>query len=335
MPVDLSTPREHLMELVRGLWRFGAMKAFIELGCADHLRDGPLTVPELADRCGARRDLLARVLRALEPAGLIQTVTPGAYRLTEVGRLLNTDRPDTLHSAVLANGNQMFAEAILDMAGTVQTGRSRVLERHGGVYGYFRDNPQARHIFQEFMQARAYPLTRALAEDYDFSRIHKFVDVGGGQGHFIAAVLAAHPHVSGVLLDLEQVLPEAQEMLPFGDRCEMVAGDYFTTMPAGGDAYLLSNILHNLDDADALRVLRNIRTAMADDAVVLVAEFMVPEDDSRHPGKDLDVCMLGLFGAGHERTQAEYAALLEKAGFRPGQLLPLDDSVELLEASAT
>lgn len=324
-------PREPLMEIIRGFWRFSALTAIVELRCADHLRDGPLTAEELAARCGARAPLLARVLRAVAAAGIVEIIAPDKYALTEAGLLLTAERPDSLRTGVLFNAEPELARVMLDLAGTIRTGQSSIT--YGSFYEYLHRTPETGQVFNDYMHAKAHPLIAAVAERYDFSRIKTLVDVGGGQGHYLAAILSAHPHISGVLYDREHILPDARRALrPFSDRCDMVAGDFFTSVPKRADAYLLSSILHNWDDSDALRILHNIRASMTDNGVMLVVETVIPDDNNPHLGKDLDIRMLGLFVAGQERTRSEYSTLLEQAGLRLGRLIELPDSVSLLEA---
>lgn len=333
-PPDGSTAP--VWEIIRGLWRFTALHAMVELGCADELRDGPLPAGELARRCGADSAALERVLRTLAGTGLLASPAPGVYALTAAGATLRSDAPASMRPAVLCNGEEGSWYAMGALASTVRSGRSAFMERYGSLYEYLADRPVLGRLFDEFMRLRSLPLATGVAEVYDFSRIGTVVDVGGGQGTFLTAILRAHPHVRAVLYELPQVLPGAREQLTaagVADRCELVAGDFFESVPAGADAYLLANIVHNWDDENALRIVKNVRAALPDHGRVLLVDMVLPDDDRAHLGKDLDMRMLALFGGGRERTESEYHDLLARADLRGRQVAELSAlQLSLIEA---
>jgi ubiquinone/menaquinone biosynthesis C-methylase UbiE len=319
--------------LARGVWRFAALNAFIRLGCPSELADGPLSARELAWRCGAHEPSLARVLRSVATEGLIRTVTPGTYELTEAGAVLCT--ADSPRYVVPFCAEEACWHALAALPETVRTGRSPMVERFGSLYGYLAGDLDAARVFSDFMVARSRSLAARLARQYHFSGIRTLVDVGGGNGAFLAAILGAHEHLRGILLDLENVLPGARDFLAdqgLSGRCEFIAGDFFEAVPPGVDAYLVANILHNWQDRDAYRILRAVRTAMPERGRALLVDAMLPDDDSPHFGKDMDVRMLSLFGQGRERGQAEYFSLLKEAGFRVDRVTELLFGISLIEA---
>jgi cyclopropane fatty-acyl-phospholipid synthase-like methyltransferase len=184
---------------------------------------------------------------------------------------------------------------------------------------------------------RTLPISQGVAERYDLSGVKTLVDVGAGRGHTLAAVLRANPELRGVLFDRPPVVAHAKESFEewgLSDRTDFIAGDFFQSVPAGHDAYLLGSVIHNWDDADAERILRNVREAMDDSGRVLLTELIIPEDDSPHIGKELDMRMLGLFGQGRERTRSEYSTLLEKAGLQLTGTIDLPEYGNLIEAKA-
>lgn len=323
-------------EIIRGLWRFTALHAMTELGCADELRDGPLSTAELARRCGADPAALERVLRTLAGAGLLVSPAPGRYALTPAGATLRRDAPASTRPAVLCNGEAGSWYAMGALTDTVRTGRSAFMARYGSLYEYLSARPALGRLFDEFMRARSLPLAAGVAEGYDFSRVGTVVDVGGGQGTFLAAILRAHPHVRAVLYELPHVLPGARDRLAaagVADRCELVAGDFFAAVPAGADVYLLANIIHNWDDERALRILENVRAALPEHGRVLFVDMVLPDDDRAHMGKDLDMRMLALFGPGRERTESEYLGLLARVGLHGRRLAELSAlQLSLIEA---
>jgi hypothetical protein len=325
---------EIVLGAIRGVWRFAALHAMATLGCADELRAGPLTAAELAERCGAHAPSLARVLRAVATMGLVETVGPETYALTEAGTAL-CDPGSLLRLAIPFCAEEACWYALGALPETVRTGRSAFAERHGSLYEYLAGKPESSRLFDDFMVARSRPLAAGVARHHDFSDVKTVVDVGGGNGTFLAAILRAHPHLHGILLDLDHVLPGARELLEaegVGGRCQLVAGDYFKELPRGADVYVLASVIHNWDDEDALRLLRVVRDAVPDDGRVLVVDAVLPDDDRSHYGKDLDIRILSLFGGGKERTKAEFSGLLTDAGLAVGRVTELGMGLSLVEA---
>ncbi|WP_449062415.1 methyltransferase [Planomonospora algeriensis] len=331
----MDDPQAPVWDVIGGVSRFAALATMAELGCADQLKEGPLSTGELAARCGADPSALGRVLRQLASMGFVSATAPGVYELTASGAVLRGDVPDSLRAAVRMIGEEGFWYGLGALPRTVRTGGSAFAERHGPLYGYLKENPAAGRLFDEYMVARAWPFAEAVASRYDFSGVRALVDVAGGKGHILAAVLKAHSNVRGVLFDQEAVVPGSREFFTeagLEDRCECVAGDFFVSVPSGADAYLLGSVIHNWSDEDAVRILRNVRSAMADDGRVLLVELVVPDDDRPHISKDVDMRMLALFGEGVERSTSEYAELLGKAALRFERQIELPGGASVIEA---
>ncbi len=329
--IDSTDP---IWDAIIGVTRLGAMATMAELGCADHLADGPMSVTELATACGAHAPSLGRVMRELAGIGIVRTVGPGVYELTESGQALREGVPGSMRAALRVMMEPGYWYAMGTLPEAVRHGRSPFIERFGTYYDYLAERPEAGRNFNDYMGVRAASIEPALAAAYDFSGCGTLVDVAGGRGHLLAAVLDANPRLRGVLFDREGVVAHAREALGtrgFGDRCEFVGGDFFEAVPEGADAYLLASIIHNWDDDDALRILGNVRDAMADDGRVLLLEMVLPDDDSPHIGKEIDLRMLTLLG-GKERTRSEYATLLGKSGLSLSRVLPLPAGASLIEA---
>lgn len=323
-----------VLGLVSGVWRFSALHAMIELGCADQLRDGPLTTAELAARCGAHEPSLARVLRTVASTGLIATVAPRTYALTDAGTVLVDS--DWARLFVRFGGEPACWYAQGALAQTVRTGRSAFEARFGPLYDYLAAQPETGRTFGEFMTSRSRPLAARVAQLHDFSEAVTVVDVGGGNGTFLAAILRAHPRLRGVLLERTRSLPAAREFLDaqgLAGRYQLIDGDFFVAVPAGADVYLLANVLHNWADEDALRILLNIRSAIKAGGRLLLVDGLIPDDDRPHFAKDLDARMLSIFGAGGERGESEYFGLLDAAGFRAVRSGELPFELSLIEAA--
>jgi len=305
-----------VMDITQAWWRLGALRALVDTGGFDELNNGPLDVDELARRTGTSAELLRRVLRSVATLGLIRTTSPGSYELTDVGRALLT-------SPALA-GLRFHADseiwgAIGELPAALRAGTPPFVARHGSAYDYMVTRPATAAAFYELMHREFGPVAEALAGAIDFTAMGTVADIGGGEGSFLSAILRAHPGTHGILADLPLALPKAREQLDasgVGDRCEVVACDFFTDpVPAGAGGYLLAHVIHNFDDERAAAVLRAVRTAMPAAGRLLLVEVVLPDDDAPHWAKDLDIRMM-TFQPGGERTEPEYAALFAKSGFR-------------------
>ncbi|MFG1707645.1 methyltransferase [Nonomuraea sp. M3C6] len=306
-----------------------------ELGLADHLAHGALDTGELARRCGAHAPSLRRVLRELAGMDVVRPAGADAYDLTEKGTALRSDVPDSVRSSIRMLGEEGFWYAIGMLPTTVRDGSSAFVKRYGHLYDHLAKNPRSGRLFDEYMTARAIPFTEGLAKRYDFPATATMVDVAGGKGHILATVLHANPHMRGILFDLEHVVDGARQTLAaegLAGRSEVVSGDFFAEVPAGGDVYLLASVLHNWDDEDALKILRNVRRAMDPGGRVLVLEVALPDDEEPHLGKDLDMRMLAIFNGGTERSRDEYADLLGQADLTLTEVVELGAGASLIEA---
>lgn len=313
-----------LGDMHRAVLRYGAIMALVAIGVPEQLRDGPLDVADLASRCGAHAPTLGRLLRTTASTGLMRTVAPGTYGLTEEGRAL-LDGAELRRLRWTAGAEQW--NAIGELTETARTGKAPFTERHGSVYDYLATRPAESAVFDALMvglfgdtAARV-----AAADVFPGTGTGMVVDVGGGRGTFLAAILRARPGLRGVLLELQRPVDEARVYLAeqgVVERAEVVVGDFFAAVPPGADVYLLSHILHNWSDEESEQILRVVRGAMAEGSRLLVSEIVLPGDDRPHFGKELDIRMLAMF-EGKERTEAEFAALLARAGFRLDQVVDL------------
>jgi O-methyltransferase domain len=334
MPDGAAAGEAILREVQRSCWQWAALKGIVSVGVPELLADGPLPVAELADRCGADAPTLARLLRSVAGLGLVRSVSPGTYELTEAGGALLGSRE--LH-AIEHDLDPEISRALSDIVETVRTGQSPFTQRHGSLYDYLAAHPDApgAGAFDKLMTANHGQLATELARADQFDGLRTLVDVGGGVGTFLAEILRAHPDLRGTLVELDRAVPAAKEYLTargVGGQAEVVGGDFFEAVPAGADAYLLAHILHNWDDARAIAILRVVRAAMPSNARLLIVEVLLPDDDSSHFGKDLDVVLLTVH-FGQERSKSEYDALLTAAGFTPGPLAHLAYGTFLLTAT--
>ncbi len=332
-PSDTSVATSRrLAELIGGYQASAAIGAFARLGIADALAREPATSSELAASLGADEGILARLLEATLGIGLFTLAGDGCYRLTALGALLRTDVPGSLRRYAIVSTDEWRWYAYAHIIDTLRTGEPGFVAAHGcRFWDYLASHPDAAASFEETMARVGAARDEAILASVDFSGFRCVVDVGGGRGNLVSAVLAAHPHLHGVLFDLPSVVEGAsQELRQVGlaERCEVVPGDFRQAVPPGGDAYLLAWILHDWDDLTARRILARCRAAMEPGARLFVVEMVIPE--AGEPGTDAfgrlvrqaDVEMLTVVG-GRERTAKEFEALLTQSGFSVARIISL------------
>ena len=220
---------------------------------------------------------------------------------------------------------------------SVRTGKSAWAEMHGeDVFGYFKQNPEALGIFSRAMTSLSGLSTKAVIEAYDFTGVGALIDIAGGHGRLLTDILEANPSTRGILFDMPQVIEGARENVAktnAADRVEFVSGDFFESVPAGGDAYIMKHIIHDWDDERALTILRNIKRAMNQGGRVLLVESVIAEGNNQDFSKLMDIEMLVSPG-GKERTAAEYEDLFARAGLRLTRIVPTKSAYSIIEAVA-
>jgi SAM-dependent methyltransferase len=315
-----------MLQMIWGIHISRAVYVVAALGIADLLAGGPMTTAQLAQATQAHEPSLYRVLRLLASLGVLTEHDHRSFSLTVLGERLRTDVPASMRSLALTadvGGLRPF-EPIIEI---VKTGKPGFDIAYGmGPFEFLAAHPDLALTFQAAMSERTAAFAPSVAAGYDFSPMRTVADIGGGKGTLLAAILQAHGHLRGVLFDRPPVVADAAEV--FGaagvaDRCEIVPGDFFHSVPDGADAYILANVLHDWDDADSVRILGTCRRAMAKDGRILVIERLIPDDPADAvPVLLSDLNMLVMSG-GQERTNAEYAELLAEAGLNPARVQPI------------
>jgi O-methyltransferase domain len=316
-----------MLPLIWGIHISRAIYVVAELGIADLLASGPVSSGELARATRTHEPSLYRVLRLLAAVGVFEEDAPRSFRLTALGERLRSDDPACVRSwARLLDtiGGVRAFEHILD---TVRTGNPGLDTGFGmGWLEFLSQHPENAASFDAAMSERTAAFAPSVAADYDFSEIRTVVDIGGGQGTLLEAILRRHPHLHGVVLESASVAARAEALLgasDVADRCEVLAGDFFEQVPDGADCHVMANVLHDWDDARALQILRNCRRSLAAGGKVLIVERLIPDDPSKAvPTLLSDINMLVLTG-GQERTNAEYDKLLTAAGLNIGTVTPV------------
>lgn len=305
-----------------------------KLGIADQLAQGPQSVTALASCVYADERALYRVLRALAGLGIFTETTVGTFSLTPSAQLLRSDVPGSLHKLALLYGDEWLWQAYGRMLYSVQTGSPAFDQVHGqSLYGYLQQNGDAAASFYGAMSAYSGQEMAALLAAYDFSTSKKLVDVGGGHGALLTTLLRAYPTMQGVLFDLPSVIAAAQRSLSEEsviERIEWSAGDFFQSLPASGDLYLLKSVLHNWNDEQCITILQHCRRAMTNEGRLLVVERVIPPGNELAEAKLFDINMMVVVG-GQERTATDFQTLLQAAGFRLTRIIPTASPLSLIE----
>jgi predicted O-methyltransferase YrrM len=325
---------QRLIELATAEWVSRAVWAAAELGLADLMADGSRSADELARSCGAHTGALERLLRALVGVGVFRREADGRYGLTPLSEPMREGSPTTLRSLLryVGGDNRRAWDEVLH---TLATGRP-AFERAFGAsfFEHLTANPEAERLFADAMAERHRALDPVVAEAYDFTGVRTLVDVGGGHGFLAAAILRRNPGMRAILLDRPEVVAGAGPTLAaagVADRVEVVGGDFFAGVPAGGDAYALGAVLYDWDDEQCVAILGNCRRAMGDGGRVLIAEIVIPTGDGPHYGKVLDLNIMVVFG-GRARTEEEHRRVLGAAGLRLSRVIPTASRLSLVEA---
>jgi SAM-dependent methyltransferase len=331
-PVDDAAIRQQLLELLCGFMRTQALAAAATLGIADLVSDEPTDVQDIAARVGAHAPSLYRLMRALSNEGVFAEVELRRFVRTPLSDGLRSEAPLTAHWSAIMWGSDQY-RAWSEALHSFRTGEPS-FERAFGVpfFDYLEQSEEASAIFNRAMAAGTRGRMTALV-DYDWNDVRHVVDVGGGNGTALAAVLAANPHLTGAVFELESSLAAARtvvEEAQVAGRCDLIAGDFFNDRIPLGDAYVLSQILHDWDDQRAGRILSNCRTSLGDGGRLIIVDAVVPSGPQPDFRKLFDLHMLVLIG-GKERTEEEWRDLLASEGFGLYSITPAGPS-HLLEA---
>ena len=326
-----------MIEMILAGWTSQAITVAAQLGVADALADGPLPIDQLAARVDADADALRRLLRALISRGVFRYRRDGRYELNSLADTLRSDAPASMKSAARFYGSQEQRERWTLLVDSVRTGTSIVPALRGkSSFDYFAEEPELAELFNQTMTSVSEMTDATVVAGYDFGAYPTIVDVGGGHGPLLAAILAAAPASRGVLYDLPLVVANARSLLReqgVADRVVIVEGSFFDSVPGDGDAYLLKNIIHDWSDEKAVEILRNVRAAAGTRATVLLVEFVIPRHNREFPGKWVDLEMMLNLGA-RERTADEYRDLLSQAGFRMTRVVQTASPLSMVEARA-
>lgn len=331
-PNDM-TPSRKLLEMISGNWVSQSVYAAAKLGIPDLLKDGSQNIDDLTQATGADAQSLYRLMRALASVGVFTEVEDKCFQVTPVGECLQTENSNSLRALTILWGEEQF-QAWADIVYSVKTGKCAYEHQNGvSFFDYLEQNRKAARTFDEAMTIYSQQTHISVADAYDFSMFNKIVDVGGGHGTLISSILKAYPNQRGVLFDSPHAIEGAKHIQAAGlsERCELVAGDFFKSVPSGGDVYILSSIIHDWDDDSSVAILKNCHDAMVENGLLLLVEMVILPGNQPFFGKLLDLHMLVMHG-GHDRTEAEYRTLLTQAGFKMTKIITTKSLRSVIEA---
>jgi SAM-dependent methyltransferase len=329
----MLSPSQQLIRLGLGFIVSQALNIVADLNVADRMVAGERSVDDLAAETGYHGDALYRIMRVLAAEGIFRETVDRRFELTELGAALRSDDPSSPRDLIRMMNREPYL-AFTQLDHSVQTG----LPAFDKVFGkprfdWLADHADEAALFQQAMIALSQGANEAVAEAYDFGPFARLVDVGGGHGQLLSEILKRHPHLTGVLFDLPAGVQMARARLGnFPPHTEFAAGSFFDSVPPGADAYILKKVIHDWNDEQSVRILRNCRDAMKPHGKVLVAETIIPPGNESNTTKLIDANMLVVTG-GVERTEAEYAALFAAAGLRLGRVISTRQAISVLEAS--
>lgn len=332
--IESSTERarENLLFLLSGEWVSRALYVVTKLEIADYLQDGPKSLQEIAAYSQSNPESLQRILHMLAGFGIFEEQDGAIFANNEASALLSKSNPDSLHSLSTFYGEDIHT-AWDQILKSVSTGTPAFqLSFKQPVFSYFKEHPDRAALFQEAMKEKSTAVIKSSLAAYNFAQFNSIYDIGGGYGHFLLAILKKYPHLNGMVFDVPEVISTISKRNPqiLQEQCTLCSGDFFDTVPKGGDAYLLKSVLHDWDDTKAEEILKNCHQAMSQNSKLLLVEVvLLPKDQSVY-ANCMDVLMLAITG-GKERSLASFSQMLDRSGFILEHIYPTSTEFSILE----
>ena len=329
------SPPEVMRNLAIGYWVARLVHVAAKLGLADLLKKRPRTVEDLATAAGVQPAMLYRILRALASVGVFAETKNQRFKLTPLAATLQTGVPASMNGFAIMINEHWNWDSWKELLYGAKTGEVPFLKAHGvPIFEYLEKHPVDLQVFGESMTSLSRSENPAVAAAYKFSGIRTLVDVGGGHGSLLAAILKTNPKLKGVLFDQRSVIARAEKdqhvtAKGIAERCRLESGSFFDALPTGGDGYIMKYILHDWNDEKCVKILANCRTAMNEKGKVLVVDNVIAPGNDPGWGKLLDIQMLII--GGRERTKKEFAAMFEAAGLKLTRVVPTKCPLSIIE----
>lgn len=324
------------MQIMMGSMIAGAVSALARLGVADHLDAGPLSAEELAPKVGALPETLYRLMRATAGVGILAEGPDGKFAQTPLSALLRSPgplSPVSMRGWAMMSSQEWHASGWARLEDCVRTGNQAPPMIYGKpAFQVLQENPEFARIFNQAMTDLSRLDSPAVAEAYSFDGIHSLLDVAGGHGLLLATILERNPHLRGALYEMPSVIEGAQSgpLAPVMDRCTLVSGNMFESVPAGYDAYIMKHIIHDWPDEVCIKILSSCRQGVNSGGKLLVADAVIHPGNNFEPAKLIDLEML-IFPGGKERTEAQFRDLFAASGWRLTRIIPTPSPVSIVE----
>jgi ubiquinone/menaquinone biosynthesis C-methylase UbiE len=330
-PPQISPP-DQMMQFITAKWISQPIQVAAQLGIADLLVDGPMSVEDLAGKTGTHAPTLYRLLRALAGRGIFEELEGRTFGLTPMAQCLQTGAMRALALTFLSDWHE---RAWGSLRHSVKTGEPAFDHAFGQpAFDWLEERPEESALFNQFQAEKTARFIPAVVEAYDFSGITKLADMGGGTGALMLEILRANPHLAGCVAELPQVARQAREAIQasgLADRCQAVECDFLQGAPEGFDAFIMCHTLHDWEDEACAKILVNFSRALPSGGKLLIVEHLIPEHSGFSVAKILDLEVL-VMGGGKERTEAEYRALLQEASFQMNQVIETSAGIAIIEA---
>lgn len=327
-------PREQLRQIATGFVLSRSVAVAAELKIADTLKNESKTALEIAEELKLNKDSLYRFLRFLSCNGVFSENTNEQFSLTPLSEIMVSDASGSMHAYLDMLADDPPWDSVGNMIHTIKTGEPSFQYKYGeGFFDYMAKHPDSNARFNAGMSSFSSPDNLSIINAYDFSRYNLVVDIGGGQGSFLASILSEYTEINGVLYDQPEIVSNPIEEITkkLSARCKILGGDFFSSVPNGGDIYILKLILHDWGDAEAIRILRNCSSVVPVNGKVLVIDGVMLGGNEYDPHKQLDISMMLIFG-GRERSRREFMKLFEQAGLRITQIIPTLSRLSIIES---
>ena len=326
---------QQLEQMITGYWKSQSIYAAAKLEIADLLIDGPQTPVQLAAATQTDAESLYRLLRALASIGIFEENEAGEFSLTPLAEPLRSDHPHSKQALAIMNGEDQF-RPWCEIIYSLQTGEPAYDSIWGkSIFEFLSEHPDKARIFDKAMIGIHGRGTDAISDAYDFSKIKVLADVGGGNGSNLISILQANPNLQGLLFDRPHVVERAQahfEAAGVADRCDLISGDFFESVPKGADACLLRHIIHDWNDEKSLTILKNCHTALPENGKLLIIESVIDPGNDPFMGKFVDLVMLLVTG-GKERKVEQFRTLFQQAGFELTDIIPTESELSIIEGA--
>ena|SRR5436189_1753958 len=326
-------PVLQMLQIISGFWIARCVYVLAKLGLADLIKDGPRNLDDLAAATNTHAPSLFRVLRALASVGVI-TQDGKSFGGTPLSDTLRSDVRGSIRAFAMTELGEEHYPAWGELLHSVRTGGIAFDKAFGeNCWDFFAKNPENAQIFNDAMSGMTAQANEALHAVYSFSGINKIMDAGGGHGGLITSILQKNPGMTGILFDSPQVIAGAKEKIAasdIADRCELVGGDFFQSVPSGADTIILKWIIHDWNDEQSVAILKNCHRALPENGKLILVEAVVPESSEPHFSKFIDLNMLIMTG-GRERTESEFRQLYEDSGFKLTRVVPTESPFSVIE----